>query len=144
MGMLRTFALLGSAAAAAALASAAGAQTVVKVGVITSYTGFLAAAGDEMDKGVALYVKEHEKELPAGVTIEVITAGAPLRWVTPSSPISRQTTSGRTARRQTCVPPTAVTPHVVHQPLQWNIGSVQRYTDEDEWSEWMTSPRELR
>ena len=25
------------------------------------------------------------------------------------------------------VPATAVTPHVKHQPLQWNIGSVQRY-----------------
>ena len=54
------------------------------------------------------------------------TVGAPFRWVTPTSWISRQISAGSTRRRQTCAPPTAVTPHVQHQPLQWNIGSVQR------------------
>ena len=54
------------------------------------------------------------------------TVGAPLRWVTPCSRISDQITSPRTSRRQTCVPPIAVTAHGVHQPLQWNIGSVHR------------------
>ena len=34
---------------------------------------------------------------------------------------------GSTRRRHTCVAPSAVTPHVKHQPLQWNIGSVHRY-----------------
>lgn len=58
--------------AAIALAGPAAAQTAIKIGFINSYSGFLAQPGDEMDKGVALYVKEHEKELPAGVTIEVI------------------------------------------------------------------------
>jgi branched-chain amino acid transport system substrate-binding protein len=58
--------------AAASLALPASAQTHVKIGFINSYSGFLAQPGDQMDKGVALYVKEHEKELPAGVTIEVI------------------------------------------------------------------------
>ncbi len=33
---------------------------------------------------------------------------------------------GSTRRRHTCVPESAVTPHVKHQPLQWNIGSVHR------------------
>ena len=33
---------------------------------------------------------------------------------------------GSTRRRQMCVPAIAVTAHVKHQPLQWNIGSVQR------------------
>ena len=45
--------------------TAAEAQTV-KIGVITSYSGFIAQAGDEMEKGIDLYVKQHEKELPAG------------------------------------------------------------------------------
>ena len=34
--------------------------------------------------------------------------------------------SGSTRRRQTCVPPTAVTIQTKVQPLAWNIGSVQR------------------
>src|SRR5579862_347567 len=64
--------MAGAALAALALAMPASAQTAIKIGFINSYSGFLAQPGDEMDKGVALYLKEHEKELPAGVTIEVI------------------------------------------------------------------------
>ena len=50
----------------------ASAQTQVKIGFINSLSGFLAQAGDEMGKGVDLYVKEHEKDLPPGVTIDLI------------------------------------------------------------------------
>src|SRR5579864_2819695 len=50
----------------------AAAQTVVKVGVINSYSGFLAQPGDELEKGLSLYLKEHGKDLPAGVSIELI------------------------------------------------------------------------
>jgi branched-chain amino acid transport system substrate-binding protein len=64
--------LVAAIAAIGGLALPADAQTAVKIGFINSYSGFLAQAGDEMDKGVALYVKTHEKDLPAGVTIEVI------------------------------------------------------------------------
>src|SRR3978361_1119890 len=39
----------------------ASAQTV-KIGLINSYSGFLAQAGDQMQKGIDLYVKEHEKD----------------------------------------------------------------------------------
>src|SRR5262249_61422526 len=45
----------------------------------------------------------------------------------PSASIRSQMRLGSTFRRQTWVPATAVTAHVKHQPLQWNIGSVQRY-----------------
>ncbi len=38
-----------------------------------------------------------------------------------------QIRAASTRRRQTCVPATAVTAHVKHQPLQWNMGRVQRY-----------------
>jgi branched-chain amino acid transport system substrate-binding protein len=69
----------GSFAAVAALAgvvalagmTSAHAQTV-KIGLINSNTGFLAQAGDQMEKGISLYVKTHEKELPAGVKVELI------------------------------------------------------------------------
>src|SRR5438874_918230 len=50
----------------------AAAQTVVKIGLINSYTGFVANAGDEGQKGIDLYIKEHERELPPGVKIELI------------------------------------------------------------------------
>ena len=47
------------------------AQTI-KIGVINSYSGFVAQAADEMQKGIDLYVKLHEKELPLGVKVELI------------------------------------------------------------------------
>jgi branched-chain amino acid transport system substrate-binding protein len=46
------------------------AQTI-KIGIINSYSGFLAQQGDQMEKGMSLYAKEHEKDLPAGVKIEI-------------------------------------------------------------------------
>jgi branched-chain amino acid transport system substrate-binding protein len=73
---------MGHRAAAAAricapllLASAAFpaiAQTVVKTGMINSYSGFVAQAADEAQKAVDLYLKEHERDLPAGVKLELI------------------------------------------------------------------------
>ena len=35
--------------------------------------------------------------------------------------------------------PMAVTAHVKHQPLQWNIGSVQRKTDRESSRAWCAS-----
>jgi branched-chain amino acid transport system substrate-binding protein len=59
------FAVLGFAQ------TAASAQTI-KIGLINSYSGFLAQAGDEMEKGINAYIKAHEKDLPPGVKIDVI------------------------------------------------------------------------
>src|SRR5438128_2914165 len=62
-------------AAAAVLAVTpplASAQTVVKIGNISSYSGFVAQAADQAQKAVDLYVKEHEKDLPPGVKVEII------------------------------------------------------------------------
>ena len=53
------------------VSSPAAAQTI-KIGLINSYSGFLAQAGDQMQKGIDLYIKEHEKELPPGVKVELI------------------------------------------------------------------------
>jgi branched-chain amino acid transport system substrate-binding protein len=66
---------LGKIAAFAALAlaaSAASAQTI-KIGFITSYSGLNGNLGPYMERAVRLYIKEHQKELPPGVKIELIT-----------------------------------------------------------------------
>jgi branched-chain amino acid transport system substrate-binding protein len=50
----------------------AAAQQTVKVGVILTYSGPQASLGDQIDKGLSLYAKEHEKDLPEGIKIELI------------------------------------------------------------------------
>lgn len=52
-------------------AGAAGAENI-KVGMILTYSGPNAAIGEMIDRGADLYVKEHGKELPPGVTVEII------------------------------------------------------------------------
>ncbi|MBV8119722.1 MAG: ABC transporter substrate-binding protein, partial [Alphaproteobacteria bacterium] len=47
------------------------AQTVVKIGLINSYTGFVGQAGDEAQKAIDLYLKLHEKDLPADVKLDI-------------------------------------------------------------------------
>ncbi|MGC1889002.1 MAG: ABC transporter substrate-binding protein [Stellaceae bacterium] len=59
------------AAAGASLPAPLAAQTV-KVGLINSYTGFVAQPADQGQKGFDLYVKLHEKDLPPGVKIELL------------------------------------------------------------------------
>src|SRR5215472_1782030 len=70
---LRAF-LAGAAVAALALGASGGAAhaQTIKIGIINSYTGFLAQAGDQMQKGIDLYIKEHTKDLPPGVKIEIV------------------------------------------------------------------------
>ena len=69
---LRTSALASLAALALASAFPAAAQTV-KIGLISSYSGPGAAQGDQIDKGVKLYMKLHADKLPPGVKVELIT-----------------------------------------------------------------------
>src|SRR5712691_4356848 len=59
-------------AAFALCASAAFAQTI-KIGFITSYSGLNGNLGPYMERAVRLYIKQHEKELPPGVRIELLT-----------------------------------------------------------------------
>jgi branched-chain amino acid transport system substrate-binding protein len=51
--------------------TAASAQTV-KLGIVDTYSGPFAAVGELMDRGIRLYVKQHEKDLPPGVKLEII------------------------------------------------------------------------
>src|SRR5687767_3246298 len=53
-------------------AAAVHAQTI-KIGFITSYSGLNGNLGPYMERAVRLYIKEHQKELPPGVKIELIT-----------------------------------------------------------------------
>jgi len=73
--MLR--ALLGLLVAASlgagfAVAPAPLSAQTVRVGLINSYTGLVAQPADQGQKGSDLYVKEHEKDLPPGVKIEIL------------------------------------------------------------------------
>jgi branched-chain amino acid transport system substrate-binding protein len=56
----------------AALISFTARADTVKIGIINSYSGFVAQAADEMQKGIDLYAKLHEKDLPEGVKIELV------------------------------------------------------------------------
>lgn len=55
-----------------AAASIAAQADTVKIGIINSYSGFVAEAADEMQKGIDLYAKLHDKDLPDGVKIELL------------------------------------------------------------------------
>ena len=54
------------------------------------------------------------------------TTGAPQKWLTRCSAQARKMAPASTLRRQTWVPATAAIDHGKHQPLQWNMGRVQR------------------
>ena len=62
----------GLAAATLGLAQPVSAQTV-KIGLISTYSGPGAAQGDQIDKGVKLYMKLNGDKLPPGVKVELIT-----------------------------------------------------------------------
>ena len=67
--------VMASIAVAAALALVAkpgAAQTVVKIGLINSYTGFVAQPADQGQKAIDLYLKLHLKDLPPDVKLEII------------------------------------------------------------------------
>src|SRR5258708_18318723 len=59
--------------AALALASSAAFAQTIKIGFIPSYSGLNGSLGPYMERAVRLYIKLHEKELPAGVKIELLT-----------------------------------------------------------------------
>src|ERR1700693_5162951 len=63
---------LAAAVTGLALLSLPAAAQTVKIGFINTYSGPFAQAGDELDKGVRLYIKEHEKDLPPGVKVELV------------------------------------------------------------------------
>src|SRR5580658_602284 len=72
MRAMRTIYLLPALIAAIAFPSSPSPAQTVKVGIINTYSGPLAAGGDQLERGISLYMKLHEKDLPPGVKIELI------------------------------------------------------------------------
>src|SRR5580658_3610388 len=72
MRAMRTIYLLPALIAAIAFPSSNSPAQTVKVGIINTYSGPLAAGGDQLERGISLYMKLHEKDLPEGVKIELI------------------------------------------------------------------------
>ena len=62
----------GLVATLLSVATPALSQTI-KIGFISSYSGAAAAQGDQLDKGVKLYMKLNGDKLPPGVKVELIT-----------------------------------------------------------------------
>ena len=62
--MRKSLVVAPAAAVIAMLAGAASAQTV-KIGVINTYSGPTAQQGDMLERGIQLYTKLHQKDLPA-------------------------------------------------------------------------------
>jgi branched-chain amino acid transport system substrate-binding protein len=63
---------IAAAIAVAVLAASGAVAQTVKVGIINTYSGPFAEPGDLIDRGIKLYMKQHEKDLPPGVKIELI------------------------------------------------------------------------
>ena len=85
------------------------------------------AAGGADPAVIIAMVRPTSRRSSAGaLSSRLATTGAPQRWVTPSRTIASKIAPASTRRRQTCVPARAVMVQGKHQPLQWNIGRVQR------------------
>jgi branched-chain amino acid transport system substrate-binding protein len=55
-----------------ALCSAFAAAQTIRIGVVNTYSGPNASLGENIDKGMKLYIKLNEKKLPPGVKIELV------------------------------------------------------------------------
>ena len=69
--MLRTLAIVTTAAAAIAAASSVNAQQPIKIGIILPYTGQFADGGTQLDNAIKLYVKQNGDSV-AGRKLEFI------------------------------------------------------------------------
>src|SRR5690349_7629464 len=69
---MKTWQQIGSLALAAALLAVPAAAQTVKIGVILTLSGPDSQPGFQADRGISLYVKEHTKDLPPGVKVEII------------------------------------------------------------------------
>jgi branched-chain amino acid transport system substrate-binding protein len=69
---MNTRKLFAAAVAITAFTASGVLAQTVKVGIINTYSGPFAEPGELMDRGITLYMKQHEKDLPPGVKIELI------------------------------------------------------------------------
>jgi branched-chain amino acid transport system substrate-binding protein len=61
----------GAVLALALCAAPVSAQTI-KIGVVNTYSGPNATLGEYIDKGLKLYMKQHQRDLPPGVKVELV------------------------------------------------------------------------
>ena len=66
-------ALIPTLIATSVLAASPALAQTVKIGFISTYSGPGAAQGDQLDRGVKLFMKLRGNELPPGVKVEIIT-----------------------------------------------------------------------
>src|SRR5688572_19000356 len=71
MKVFKPLTALAFALAASSAASISSAQTI-KIGFISTYSGLNANLGEYMERGMRLYMKLHEKELPPGVKLDIV------------------------------------------------------------------------
>jgi branched-chain amino acid transport system substrate-binding protein len=64
--------LAGVCAAMMLISGGSTSAQTVKVGIINTYSGPLESQGDQMERGIVLYMKQHAHDLPAGVKIELV------------------------------------------------------------------------
>ncbi len=64
--------ILGAAVAVASLSAVGASAQTVKIGIVNTYSGPAAEPGELIDRGIALYMKQHAKDLPPGVKVELI------------------------------------------------------------------------
>ena len=69
--MLKTTSAVAAIALATLASTGTDAQTV-KIGIINTMSGPAASLGINIDNGIKLYMKEHEKDLPPGIKLELI------------------------------------------------------------------------
>ncbi len=72
MTFKRTLIGLATATAAATLFAVPAIAQTIKIGVVNTYSGPTAAQGDQIDKGIKLFLKLNGDKLPPGVKVEMI------------------------------------------------------------------------
>ena len=87
----------------------------------------ITAAGGGAPATIALMPVGRPVFISAGALASMLwTRGAPQKWLTRCPRIKSKMVCGSTLRRQTLTAARAASVHGKHQPLAWNIGSVQR------------------
>ncbi|HEX9463582.1 MAG TPA: ABC transporter substrate-binding protein [Alphaproteobacteria bacterium] len=69
---MKRWAVLGAAAAVAAVTSVGASAQTIKIGIVNTLSGPAAEPGTLIDRGIDMYMKEHAKDLPPGVKVELI------------------------------------------------------------------------
>src|SRR3977135_3451581 len=70
---MRTSYLAAVLALGAVFAATPALAQTIKIGIVNTYSGPNATLGENIDRGLKLYMKHNADKLPAGVKIELVT-----------------------------------------------------------------------